>query len=156
MHVLFKDHVLSQASPRVRAPAPRYNSCAAPQEFTNEEIDRELYEGILSPGHLLMKHQAPCQLNLFARGALPVALLAAITGQCLKQDLKADCCSLPGALTVCAAAVENEHMRHLTHCTRPPLAQCTEQEFEEDLYTFLTHRGEVELANDLRNKRINW
>ena len=38
----------------------------------------------------------------------------------------------------------------------PPLAQCTEQEFEEDLYTFLTHRGEVELANDLRNKRINW
>lgn len=47
-------------------------------------------------------------------------------------------------------------MRHLTHCTRPPLAQCTEQEFEEDLYAFLTHRGEVELANDLRNKRINW
>lgn len=29
-------------------------------------------------------------------------------------------------------------------------------EFEEDLYGFLTHRGEVELANDLRNKRINW
>ena len=76
--------------------------------------------------------------------------------QCLKQDLKAERCSLSGALTVCAAAVENEHMRHLTHCTRPPLAQCTEQEFEEDLYAFLTHRGEVELANDLRNKRINW
>ena len=47
-------------------------------------------------------------------------------------------------------------MRHLSQCTRLPLAQCTEQEFEEDLYTFLTHRGEVELANDLRNKRINW
>ena len=42
-------------------------------------------------------------------------------------------------------------MRHLSQCTRLPLAQCTEQEFEEDLYTFLTHRGEVELANDLRN-----
>ena len=55
-----------------------------------------------------------------------------------------------------AAAVENEHMRHLSQCARLPLAQCTEQEFEEDLYTFLTHRGEVELANDLRNKRINW
>ena len=47
-------------------------------------------------------------------------------------------------------------MRHLSQCARLPLAQCTEQEFEEDLYTFLTHRGEVELANDLRNKRINW
>ena len=23
----------------------RYNSCGAPQEYTNEEIDRELYEG---------------------------------------------------------------------------------------------------------------
>ena len=55
-----------------------------------------------------------------------------------------------------AAAVENEHLRHLSQCTRPPLAQCTEPEFEEDLYGFLTHRGEVELANDLRNKRINW
>lgn len=55
-----------------------------------------------------------------------------------------------------AAAVENEHMRHLSQCPRPPLAACTEVEFEEDLYNFLTHRGEVELANDLRNKRINW
>ena len=52
--------------------------------------------------------------------------------------------------------MENEHLRHLSQCTRPPLAQCTEPEFEEDLYGFLTHRGEVELANDLRNKRINW
>ena len=58
--------------------------------------------------------------------------------------------------TTRAAAVENEHLRHLSQCTRPPLAQCTEHEFEEDLYNFLTHRGEVELANDLRNKRINW
>ena len=47
-------------------------------------------------------------------------------------------------------------MRHLSQCTRLPLTQCTEAEFEEDLYAFLTHRGEVELANDLRNKRINW
>ena len=46
--------------------------------------------------------------------------------------------------------------RHLAHCRRPPLGQCTEQEFEEDLYAFLTERGEGELANDLRNKRINW
>ena len=31
----------------------RYNSCGAPQEYTNEEIDRELYEGDLesSPIH---------------------------------------------------------------------------------------------------------
>lgn len=46
--------------------------------------------------------------------------------------------------------------RHLTHCRRPPLGQCSEAEFEEDLYAFLTERGEGELANDLRNKRINW
>ena len=30
-----------------------------------------------------------------------------------------------------AAAVENEHLRHLSQCTRPPLAQCTEQELED-------------------------
>ena len=46
--------------------------------------------------------------------------------------------------------------RHLSHCRRPPLGQCTEREFEEDLYAFLAERGEGELANDLRNKRINW
>ncbi len=46
--------------------------------------------------------------------------------------------------------------RHLAHCRRPPLGQCTEAEFEEDLYGFLAERGEGELANDLRNKRINW
>lgn len=33
---------------------------------------------------------------------------------------------------------------------------CGQAEFEEDLYLFLTQRGEGELANDLRNKRINW
>ncbi|KAK9845836.1 hypothetical protein WJX81_003853 [Elliptochloris bilobata] len=45
--------------------------------------------------------------------------------------------------------------RHLSHCRRRPLGQCSEREFEEDLYAFLTERGEGELANDLRNKRIN-
>ena len=86
MHVLFKDHVLSLASPRNFAPAPRYNSCAAPQEFTNEEIDRELYEGTPLPKHLLMEHQAPCQLNRCARGAVPVFLMA-ITGALLETEV---------------------------------------------------------------------
>ncbi len=39
---------------------------------------------------------------------------------------------------------------------RPPLGICSEAEFEEDLYAFLAGRGEGDLANDLRNKRINW
>ena len=30
----------------------RYNICGAPQEYTNEEIDRELYEGNLRLPHL--------------------------------------------------------------------------------------------------------
>lgn len=84
MHVLFKDHVLSLASPRNFAPAPRYNSCAAPQEFTNEEIDRELYEGTPSPRYLLMEYQAPCQS--LCKGSLPVCLVA-ITGSLLEREL---------------------------------------------------------------------
>ena len=39
---------------------------------------------------------------------------------------------------------------------RPPLGICSKAEFEEDLYAFLAARGEGDLANDLRNKRINW
>ena len=46
--------------------------------------------------------------------------------------------------------------RHMSTCQRPPLPQCTAAEFEEDLLTFLEGRGEEELANHLRNKRINW
>ena len=33
---------------------------------------------------------------------------------------------------------------------------CTEEEFEEDLYTFLGRRGEEQLALKLRNKQITW
>jgi hypothetical protein len=45
---------------------------------------------------------------------------------------------------------------HACTCRRPPLGICSEAEFEEDLYAFLAARGEGDLANDLRNKRINW
>ena len=45
---------------------------------------------------------------------------------------------------------------HLEQCMRPALAYCTPQEFEEDLYAFLTSRKETELVKHLRNKRITW
>lgn len=51
---------------------------------------------------------------------------------------------------------QGEWSWHLQGCRRPPLGICTEQEFEDDLYAFLAGRGEGDLANDLRNKRVNW
>ena len=55
-----------------------------------------------------------------------------------------------------AALETGDVARHMSTCQRPPLPQCTATEFEEDLLTFLEGRGEEELANHLRNKRINW
>ena len=68
-------------------------------------------------------------------------------------------CGVPQQFTdeeIDGQLAQTEHSRHLAVCRRPPLGICTEAEFEEDLYGFLTQRGEAELANDLRNKRINW
>ena len=68
-------------------------------------------------------------------------------------------CGVPQQFTdeeIDGQLAQTEHSRHLAVCRRPPLGICTEAEFEEDLYAFLTQRGEAELANDLRNKRINW
>ena len=41
-------------------------------------------------------------------------------------------------------------------CQRPSLDACTEEQFEEDLYSFLERRGEEQLALKLRNKQITW
>ena len=51
---------------------------------------------------------------------------------------------------------------HLIHhvcacsCTRPGLGVCSEEDFEVDLYGFLAARGEEQLADQLRSKRITW
>ena len=45
---------------------------------------------------------------------------------------------------------------HMAACSRPALAVCSPQEFEEDLYAFLASRKETELVKHLRNKRITW
>ncbi|CAL8466428.1 g5964 [Coccomyxa elongata] len=76
----------------------------------------------------------------------------------MNPDPRYASCSVPPQFTdeeIDQQLAHSEHSRHLGVCRRPPLGICTEAEFEEDLYLFLTQRGEGELANDLRNKRIN-
>lgn len=51
---------------------------------------------------------------------------------------------------------EEFQRRHLAQHDRPPLEECTEDEFEADLCDFLRQNQEPSLAKAVADRRITW